>query len=527
MLSAKNLASVALVGADSTGHADGGEPDHANRDSDMCFISKGTSDASWWGSLRGGITDPVACIVVHPDLRKTAVPHGLCGVIAEVMSDSTRVAWASPVMIHTSEEPLHIYVPAVVGRRIRLRKCKDNGKGKLSFRKVETYLQKAAKYHLSKNILTIDKYSVAQPFSLAELAHSTAYGNLLTTSACCELSTQESMQEEREQEALNLTHHLAGIWNGETFTHGQHVSTTRIVLLSILENVKNIFMEEARLVDVPAPCYVFGDIHGNFQDLIYFMSNLVPFKHVKYSSHNYLFLGDYVDRGAWDVECFAYLMAMKIQAPNKVFLLRGNHEDRRQNAKLEESFFKHCCLLFGDEGGHEVWEKANDVFDVMPLCAVVDGQLFASHGGVPRVPVDEATGQQMCIRKAMAKVPCPLKSVANSSDPYLQMACDLLWADPADDKYVETFAKNEVRGCACVFGMKAVEDFLSTNKFQSIFRAHQCFSFGVNICKSAKVITVFTSSNYCDNQSCAGCALLTVDHRILLLMKEHTPQSPK
>ena len=433
----KNVVPVNLVGADATGCADGGDAGNALRDDETSFTSASkTTNAAWWGSLRGGIDDPMILVVITP-----TGTSGLRGVCVEVMSDTTRVAYTSPTLIHTVATPLHVYIPNVKGRRLRIRQSEEYGRGDLAFKRVQLFLQKTKKYHLSKNILTIDKYSVAQPFSLAELAHSTAYGNLLTTSACCELSTQESMQEEREQEALNLTHHLAGIWTGESFTHGQHVSTTRIVLLSILENVKNIFMEEPRMLEVPAPCYVFGDIHGNFQDLIYFMSNLVPFKHVKYSSHNYLFLGDYVDRGAFDVECFAYLMALKIQAPQKVFLIRGNHEDRRQNAKLEESFFKHCCTLFGDEGGHEVWEKANDVFDVMPVCAVVDSKLFASHGGVPRVPIDEATGVQMKIKDAAKKIPVCLKTVANSPDPYLQLACDLLWADPADDKYIELFAK--------------------------------------------------------------------------------------
>ena len=463
MLSDSRAALVTLVGADSTGHVDGGEPSNATRDGDAPFVSKEAGDgALWWGSIRGGIDDPVTCIVLHPDCRKQAVPHGLTGVQVEVLEDMTRVAWTSPVMTHLDDTPLHVYVPGVMGKRIRVKKHARHGGGssQLSFRQIDTFLMKGAKYHLSKNILTIDKYSVAQPFSLSELAHSTAYGNLLTTSACCELSTQESLQEEREQEALNLTHHLSGIWTGDGFSHGAHVQTTRVVLLSILENVKNVFMEEPRLLEVPAPCYVFGDIHGNFSDLHYFMTNLVPFKHVKYSSHNYLFLGDYVDRGMYDVECFAYLMAMKIQAPNKVFLLRGNHEDRRQNAKLDESFFKHCCTLFGDEGGHEVWERANDVFDVMPLCAIVDGKLFASHGGVPRVPKDEQ-GKQMKIRDACKKLPVCLKQVANSPDPYLQLCCDLLWADPAPDKYVEGFAKY-------VIPIPSVHTLSSLSFFESI-----------------------------------------------------------
>ena len=291
----------------------------------------------------------------------------------------------------------------------------------------------------------------------------------------------------------------------------------------MLENVKAIFARESRLVDVPAPSYVFGDIHGNFQDLLYFMSNLIPFKHIKYSSHNYVFLGDYVDRGRYDVECVAYLIALKVQAPNKVFLLRGNHEDRRQNAKLEESYLKHCIELFGKADGHEVWEKTNEVFDLMPLCAVIDDKLFCAHGGVPRTPIDPNTGKLTPIRQLVNKVQVPLLDINDSEDHLKQLACDLLWADPSQEKGIMMFERNESRGCSCVFGQEAIEEFLEVNKFESIFRAHQWFSFGVNIAKSAKVITLFTSSNYCDNNSCAGCALVAADKRIQLLMKEHSP----
>eukprot|EP01064_Diplonema_japonicum_P002227 TRINITY_DN1141_c2_g4_i1.p1 TRINITY_DN1141_c2_g4~~TRINITY_DN1141_c2_g4_i1.p1 ORF type:complete len:520 (+),score=59.27 TRINITY_DN1141_c2_g4_i1:73-1632(+) len=515
---------IGLAGASGSTEAEGCSATNALQDDASAFkVKEENGEGSWSCSLKGFVEDPICLVQLH-----VATEGGLSGVVLDIMADATNSLWSSPIQIPTNHTILHIHVPNIKGRRLRVRMIKEySTTGILTFRYVQCHIAKGGKkYRLSRSILTIDKFSVAQPFSLTDLAHSTAYGNLFTTSACYELSTQESQQDEREQEALNLTHHLSGIWDGASFNHGSHLGTVRVVFLAIIESVKQIFLNEPKLLDIHAPSYVFGDIHGNFQDLLYFMSNLIPFKHIKYSSHNYLFLGDYVDRGRHDVECLAYLFALKVQAPHKIFLCRGNHEDRKQNCKLEESFLKHCTALFGKTDGHEVWVKCNEVFDVMPLCAVVGEKLFACHGGVPRMPCDDQ-GKQLPIRPFMAKMPKKIDTICDSEDVYQQMACDLLWADPAQDRDVEGFECNEARGCSTVFGQAAVEEFLDANGFECLFRAHQCFSFGVNISKCAKVITLFTSSNYCDNNSCAGCALVTGDHKILLLMKEHSPAIAK
>ncbi|KAJ9441300.1 Serine/threonine-protein phosphatase PP1-alpha, partial [Diplonema papillatum] len=429
---------VNLAGADCGGN----EADHVARnalsDNESVFVSKGAA-AEWKATVKGQNTNPVCLIVCHGGGDK----DDFTGIGAELLDSAGKAVWTSPVLIATGHDQVSIHVPNVKATRVRLRKTEPYGKGTLRLRYVEVFVSDEPRYTLSKVILTIDQFAVAQPFTFSQLQDSTAYDNLCTTSAFCNLSQQDSISEEKEHEALNLTHHLIGIWDGtkQKFEHGKYVDTVRVVLIAMLESAKQIFLQEKKMVDVPAPCYVFGDIHGNFNDLHYFMSNLIPFKHIKFSSHNYLFLGDYVDRGLYDVECLAYLMALKVQAPKKTFLVRGNHEERAQNSKLDESFLKHCCTLFGKEEGMEVWKLANDVFDVMPVCAVVDNRLFCCHGGVPRVPKGP-DGVQMPIRAAMEKLPQCIERINDSDDPYMQMVCDLLWGDPAQDdcKDVEDFA---------------------------------------------------------------------------------------
>jgi len=91
-----------------------------------------------------------------------------------------------------------------------------------------------------------------------------------------------------------------------------------------------IFSSEPRLLKLKSPVYVFGDFHGNMADLIAFSKLLWPLG-MHLTPGSFLFLGDYVDRGQYSIEVLSYLFAQKIMLPDKVFLLRGNHELRAVN----------------------------------------------------------------------------------------------------------------------------------------------------------------------------------------------------
>ena len=210
-----------------------------------------------------------------------------------------------------------------------------------------------------------------------------------------------------------------------------------------------------------------------------------------------------------------------------MFLLRGNHETRSVNGWVEYygdgSFLAQCTNRFGEAKGMKVWEECNKVFDHLPLAAIIDKTIFCVHGGIPRPPADSNTADTRL--DDIRRIPCPIEvrqPTMASTDSANRLAFALLWSDPADtaqEAYLEqeTGFGNSVRGSgSVVFGIRAVEQFLKSFNFGYIMRAHEATANGVAVSKSAKVLTVFSTSkdHGCGGDAKCGCVL--VDSRRIL-----------
>ena len=225
-----------------------------------------------------------------------------------------------------------------------------------------------------------------------------------------------------------------------------------------------------------------GDIHGQYYDLM---------KLFEVGGHpadtRYLFLGDYVDRGYFSIECLLYLYAIKVWYPDTFFMLRGNHECRH----LTDYFtFKIETLHKYSE---EVYEAALESFCALPLGAVMNKQFLCIHGGIsPELNTLDDLRQLNRFRHP----------------PTHGLLCDLLWADPVEDfgqeRTNEFFIHNAVRGCSYAFSYHAACAFLERNNLLSIIRAHEAQDPGYRMYRKTRttgfpsVITLFSAPNYLD-----------------------------
>jgi serine/threonine-protein phosphatase PP1 catalytic subunit len=189
-----------------------------------------------------------------------------------------------------------------------------------------------------------------------------------------------------------------------------------------------------------------GDIHGQYPDLL----RLFEYGGFPPDS-NYLFLGDYVDRGKQSIETICLLLAYKIKFPDNFFLLRGNHECASINRIY--GFYDECKRRFSVR----LWKTFTDCFNCLPVAAVVDDKILCMHGGLS--PEMDSLDQ--------------IRAIERPADvPDQGLLCDLLWSDP--DRDTKGWGDND-RGVSYTFGADRVTEFLKKHDLDLVCRAHQVF----------------------------------------------------
>jgi serine/threonine-protein phosphatase PP1 catalytic subunit len=206
-----------------------------------------------------------------------------------------------------------------------------------------------------------------------------------------------------------------------------------------------------------------GDIHGQFSDLLrlFEYGGLPP-------TSNYLFLGDYVDRGKQSIETICLLLAYKIRYPENFFLLRGNHECASINRIY--GFYDECKRRFSVR----LWRLFTDCFNCLPVAAVIDDKILCMHGGLS--PDLDSLDR---IREIQRPVDVPDQG----------LLCDLLWSDPDRDN--AGWGDND-RGVSFTFGADKVAEFLNKHDLDLICRAHQASQIVVRLLHDVPMLTRLT-----------------------------------
>ncbi|ELT89412.1 hypothetical protein CAPTEDRAFT_5100 [Capitella teleta] len=264
-------------------------------------------------------------------------------------------------------------------------------------------------------------------------------------------------------------------------TPGKQVQLPETIIRQLCLRSRDVFLEQPMMIELDSPVNICGDIHGQYEDLIrHFDKCGYP------PDANYLFLGDYVDRGKRSLETICLVLAYKIKYPNNFFLLRGNHECASINRIY--GFYDECKRRYNIK----LWKTFTDCFNCLPI-----GLLWLK--------------EQFSVCTALQNIERPLDV------PDHGLVCDLLWSDPDED--ITGWGEND-RGVSFTFGGDIVRQFLKKHGFSLIVRAHQVVEDGYQFFQKRKLVTLFSAPNYCGEFDNAAAVMivsedLTCSFRIL------------
>eukprot|EP01126_Amoeba_proteus_P042670 TRINITY_DN4647_c1_g1_i2.p1 TRINITY_DN4647_c1_g1~~TRINITY_DN4647_c1_g1_i2.p1 ORF type:complete len:339 (-),score=54.81 TRINITY_DN4647_c1_g1_i2:309-1253(-) len=231
---------------------------------------------------------------------------------------------------------------------------------------------------------------------------------------------------------------------------------------------REILQKEENVQPVSLPCTLVGDIHGQWYDLeeLFAIGGVPP-------NTNYVFLGDYVDRGYYSIETVSLIIGLKVRYPDRIHVLRGNHESRQITQVY--GFYDQCLKQYGSPN---VWKYFTDLFDFLPLSMLINNKIFCVHGGLS--PSISTLDHVRCLDRFQEV-------------PHDGPICDLIWSDPDDRMGWGT----SPRGAGYTFGSDITRGWNLTNGLTLTVRAHQLVMEGFNYTHDQQLLTLFSAPNYC------------------------------
>lgn len=248
----------------------------------------------------------------------------------------------------------------------------------------------------------------------------------------------------------------------------QAILPSKKEILQLLALAVEIFINEPNVLRLNGPITACGDTHGQLYDVLHlFEITGEP------GSTRYVFLGDYVDRGYYSSELICLLLCYKVKYPKDFFMLRGNHETRSVNR--EYGFLAEIRAKYASE---ELWKKFNELFDFLPIGAIIDSRLFCVHGGLD--PSADDLGR--------------IDDIVRTEEPELDSEfAGILWGDP--DESVEDWTRSK-RRAGYLFNERHTKEFLRLNQLEKVIRSHEMAD-GYKMMFDNSLVTIWSAPNYC------------------------------
>uniref|UniRef100_A0AC35FQS3 Serine/threonine-protein phosphatase n=1 Tax=Panagrolaimus sp. PS1159 TaxID=55785 RepID=A0AC35FQS3_9BILA len=252
-------------------------------------------------------------------------------------------------------------------------------------------------------------------------------------------------------------------------------------LQKLLEAATKVFESEPSLLECPVPSTVYGDIHGQYSDLHRWF-NLNGWPHQTRS----VFLGDFVDRGSHGVEVVALLSCLKIVYPDKIYIVRGNHEEESLNRAY--SFYEEVICRFSSDkrkDGYAMYENFKNLFMHLPLAVLIGGRVLGMHGGL---------SPKMETLQAIRDIKRPIDDFEVGS-----LECDLVWSDPdtaADTGFRPNLDREPNNGIGQLFAADTVKETCDRLNVDLIIRGHQAPLHGYALFADGRMMTLFSAPGY-------------------------------
>ena len=282
-------------------------------------------------------------------------------------------------------------------------------------------------------------------------------------------------------------------------------------IASLTKQCMEIVASQPNILKVSAPVKVFGDIHGQYIDLMNFFSKWgSPSEgpNGDIMTNDYLFLGDFVDRGNLSLETICLLMALKVKYPDQIHLIRGNHEDILINSGF--GFQNECQGRLHDESENDdsLFALINNFFEYLPFAAIIEDKILCVHGGI---------GSNVKKLSDIEDIKRPFEVVHEAQTRDQKLVMDLLWSDPTDNDEEFGIQPNLQRdsnnlGHIVKYGPDIVKKFLKDNNLSYIIRGHECVLDGFERFAGGLLLTVFSATDYCGRHGNAGAMIVINQH---------------